>query len=81
MGFLLFLLELTVVLVVPMAALFYGYRALRWGFDHYPWPTRLVAVLLFGLLITAWLTFGRVAPGCYAFHASTIVIPIGDCRH
>jgi hypothetical protein len=59
------LLILVGVVVVPMAALFYGSAAIGWGFRQYPKSTFAVMVLLFLGLVVAALAFERIFPGCH----------------
>lgn len=81
MGFVVFLLELTAVVVLPIAALFYGYRALVWGFGRHPAATALTLVLLYVLLNVAWMAFGRLFPGCTAFPAFAAPSFKMNCHH
>ena len=54
------------IIVVPMAALLYGSRALGWGFREYPKTTFAIIVLIFLSLIFAVLGFRYFFPGCRA---------------
>lgn len=73
------LLTLVGVIVLPMAAVFYGWRDLGWGFRHHPSVTKAIVALLVVLPIVAALTFGRLFPGCYNASVRGIHVPVGDC--
>ena len=79
MQFLIFLLLVAAVCVVPMAALFYGFQALRWGARNHPKATTVAVVFLIGLVLTAAMTIGRVFPGCYMQRGTGITF--GECGY
>ena len=54
------------IIVVPMAAIFYGSAALGWGFREYPKITFAIMALIFFGLIFAVLSFHYIFPGCTA---------------
>lgn len=55
---------LTAAVVLPVVALVYGVRALRWGFRHYPKSTGAVAVLLTIGVIVVVPRVQRFLPTC-----------------
>ena len=54
------------IIVLPMVALFYGSKAIGWGFREYPKTTFAIMILIFLGLIFSVLGFGRLFPGCRA---------------
>jgi hypothetical protein len=55
---------LTAAIVLPVVALVYAVRALRWGFRHYPKSSGAIAVLLVVGLVVVVPRIQRFFPTC-----------------
>ena len=55
---------LTAAIVLPVIALVYGVRAVRWGLRHYPKSTGAIAVLLVIGLVVIVPRVQRFFPNC-----------------
>jgi len=65
------------IIVLPMAAIWYGSSAFYWGFNNYPGATIAIAILLACGLVIAALTFRHFYPNCQASwsHARVVCSP------
>jgi hypothetical protein len=52
------------VIVVPMAALWYGSAGLGWGFNNHPWVTTGILVVFVACVIFGAFALKRVCPHC-----------------
>jgi hypothetical protein len=58
------LLIIVAVVVLPMAALFYGSMAFEWGFHNYPKTAAALAIVLIVALFVAGGSFSHFFPMC-----------------